>query len=133
MAQAADGHGIGTAEVQAVAELARLALAAGEAQALARDLDRILAAAQVLGALDLEGADSAYRPSAEGPDQPWWAAAMDEAAAGDRPALGVMPGDPAARLRPDAPVAGLGRESALAAAPRRDEAFFLVPTTVERT
>jgi Asp-tRNA(Asn)/Glu-tRNA(Gln) amidotransferase C subunit len=132
LAAAASGHGIGPAEVEAVAELARIALAHGEAERLARDLDRILAAAETLRALDLEGVDGAYRPSAEGPAQAWWAAAMAAAEAGQRPALGVEPGDGTARLRPDAPVAGLGREAALGAAPLRDEAFFVVPTVVDR-
>lgn len=132
MADGADRHGIGPAEVEAVAELARIALAEGEAARLARDIDRILTAAQTLRAVDLSDVDGAYRPTAEGPEQAWWADSMAAAALGRRPSLGVEPGDAGARLRPDAPRTGLAREAALAAAPARDDAFFVVPTVVDR-
>ena len=133
VADGGEGRAIGPADVEAVAELARIALAPGEAERLARDLGRILAAAETLGQLDLEGVDSAYRPSAEGAEQAWWPEAIEAARAGRRPSLGVAPGAFEARLRPDAPEAGLAREAALGAAPARDEAFFRVPTVVERT
>ena len=128
MAEAAR-RGIDETAVEAVAELARLALRPGEARAMARDLDRILRAAEVLAALDLEGLDSAYRPAAEAAAE----GQRPSGPGGERPAVGVMPGDAGARLRPDAPGACLGREAALAGAPRHDEAFFLVPTVVERS
>ena len=133
MAETAKRRAVGAADVEAVADLARIALGAGEAERLARDLDRILAAAESLGRADLDDAAGVYRPSAEGPDQGWWSLALAEAVEGRRPALGTGPGDLSARLRPDTPAAGLAREAALSQAPARDEAFFVVPTVVERT
>ncbi len=130
---ATDEGAIDVGRVMAAAELARIALAADEAERLARDLGRILAAAETLARLDLEGIDASYRPSTEGPDQPWWPDALRQGATGGRPAVGVEPGDGAARLRADAPVAGLDRSQALQNAPVRDETFFVVPTVVERT
>jgi aspartyl-tRNA(Asn)/glutamyl-tRNA(Gln) amidotransferase subunit C len=130
----ARGRPIGAAQVRAVAELARLALAEGEAEALARDLGRILEWVQALEALDLDGVEAAYRLAAPaGEARPAAsAAATDQGAMAARPALGVWPGTAAARLRPDLEGAGIDRDAALAAAPARDEAFFLVPTVVDR-
>jgi len=107
----------GMEEVRAVADLARLALTDAEAATFARDLGRVLEAAQALAALDVEGVDPAYRVGAGAED----------------PALARGPGAAQARLRADEPGACLDRDAVLAMAPDRDEAFFRVPTVVERT
>jgi aspartyl-tRNA(Asn)/glutamyl-tRNA(Gln) amidotransferase subunit C len=112
----ADEAAIGRDEVEAVAHLARLDLAEGEAEAFARDLGRILAAARALAALDLEGVDAFYRVGG-----------------GEEGEAGVWPGTAEARLRPDEAAPGLERAAALAAAPAQADGFFLVPTVVERT
>lgn len=111
---------LGAAEVEAVAQLARIALREGEAAALARDLGRFLAEAQTLMALDLDGVDPSYSVSADGPAA---SGAVDAAPPGAGPA----------RLRADEPAHSLDRTDALRAAPEQDGVFFVVPTVVERT
>ncbi len=80
-----------------VARLAQLSLREGERAGFARQLDEILAYAEVIQALDTEGVPP-----------------MSHAGEG-------------AGLRPDEPAAGLPREQALAAAPDADAGLFRVP------
>jgi aspartyl-tRNA(Asn)/glutamyl-tRNA(Gln) amidotransferase subunit C len=93
---------IGRAEVERIGHLARLRLAEGEADALARDLDAILGYVAELQALDTAGALA------------------------DAPAPRF-----ATPLREDVPTASLPTEQALANAPDSDGTAFLVPPVLE--
>jgi aspartyl-tRNA(Asn)/glutamyl-tRNA(Gln) amidotransferase subunit C len=93
---------IGRAEVERIGHLARLRLAADEADALARDLDAILGHAEALAAVDtssVEGAGAA--------------------------AVGPTP------LREDRPHVSLPPDLFLANAPDSDGTAFLVPRVLE--
>jgi aspartyl-tRNA(Asn)/glutamyl-tRNA(Gln) amidotransferase subunit C len=93
---------IGRAEVERIGHLARLRLAADEADALARDLDAILGHAAELAAVDTSSVESAGR-----------------AAAGATP------------LREDRPRPSLPPEAFLPNAPDSDGTAFLVPRVLE--
>ncbi len=85
-----------------VAGLARLALSDAEAEAMARDLEQVLAHARSLDALDTEDVP----PTAHGFEL-------------------------ATPLRPDHPVEPLDPELAVANAPARQGTAFLVPKVLE--
>jgi aspartyl-tRNA(Asn)/glutamyl-tRNA(Gln) amidotransferase subunit C len=93
---------IGRAEVERIGHLARLRLEPDEAEALARDLDAILAYVAELEAVETGGvgSDAAVRPRAT-------------------------------PLRADRPAASLPTEQALANAPEADGSAFLVPPVLE--
>jgi aspartyl-tRNA(Asn)/glutamyl-tRNA(Gln) amidotransferase subunit C len=93
---------IGRAEVERIGHLARLRLAADEADALARDLDAILGHAAELAAVDTSSVESAGR-----------------AAASPTP------------LREDRARPSLPPEAFLANAPDSDGTAFLVPRVLE--
>jgi aspartyl-tRNA(Asn)/glutamyl-tRNA(Gln) amidotransferase subunit C len=88
-------------EVAETAALARLALSDVEAARLTRELDAILGYMEKLAKVDVEGVEP-----------------MTHAVALDCP------------LREDAVGPQLGAESALAAAPRREDGFFEVPRVI---
>ncbi|MCC6214056.1 MAG: Asp-tRNA(Asn)/Glu-tRNA(Gln) amidotransferase subunit GatC [Polyangiaceae bacterium] len=87
--------------VARVARLARIELSDSELEGLVRDLERIVAYVDEIGALPLE----AVPPTAHAPGA-------------------TLP------LRPDAPLPCLDREVALAEAPRQAESAFAVPEFV---
>ena len=93
---------IGYAEVAHVASLARLALAEREIDAMARDLEQILAHVASLDAVDTEGVP----PTLHGFDLP-------------------------TPLRADIPARPLDPEHAVANAPARQGTAFLVPKVLE--
>lgn len=93
---------IGRAEVERIGHLARIRLAADEADGLARDLDAILAHAAALGAVDTAGVDDAWQAH-----------------------VGPTP------LREDCPRESLPPEQVLANAPDSDGTAFLVPRVLE--
>jgi aspartyl/glutamyl-tRNA(Asn/Gln) amidotransferase C subunit len=95
---------IGRAEVERIGHLARLRLAADEADALARDLDAILGHAAELAAVDTSSVESAGRGAA---------------------AAGATP------LREDRPRPSLPPEAFLPNAPDSDGTAFLVPRVLE--
>jgi aspartyl-tRNA(Asn)/glutamyl-tRNA(Gln) amidotransferase subunit C len=90
--------------VRKTAALARLALGDDEVARASRDLTRILAHVEALGA--------ASPAAASGP-------------------AGAAAAIPSAALRADVPTASLSREDALANAPAHDEVFFLVPKVLD--
>jgi aspartyl-tRNA(Asn)/glutamyl-tRNA(Gln) amidotransferase subunit C len=93
---------IGRAEVERIGHLARLRLAADEADALARDLDAILGHAAALARVDTSSVGGA-----------------ESAETGPTP------------LRDDVPRASLPAEAFLANAPDADGTAFLVPRVLE--
>jgi len=99
MSDASSASGVITREqVEHVADLARLELAADEVDAMVRDLGRILEYVEALEELDT----SATEPTAH--------------------AIPLV-----TPLRPDAPAAPMDPERALANAPERDGSAFVVP------
>lgn len=93
---------IGHADVAQVASLARLALAPDEVEAMARDLEQILAHVASLDALDTQGVP----PTLHGFDLP-------------------------TPLRPDRAVPAMDPELAVLNAPARQGTAFLVPKVLE--
>jgi aspartyl-tRNA(Asn)/glutamyl-tRNA(Gln) amidotransferase subunit C len=93
---------LGPSDVAYVAGLARLALSDAEAEAMARDLEQVLAHARSLDALDTDDVP----PTAHGFEL-------------ETP------------LRPDRPVEPLDPELAVANAPARQGTAFLVPKVLE--
>ena len=93
---------IGYAEVAHVASLARLALSPVEIEAMARDLEQILAHVASLDALDEEG----IPPTLHGFELP-------------------------TPLRPDRPAPAMDPELAVSNAPARQGTAFLVPKVLE--
>ena len=93
---------IGYAEVAHVASLARLALSPDEIEAMARDLEQILAHVASLDTLDTEG----ISPTLHGFELP-------------------------TPLRPDRPAPAMDPELAVSNAPARQGTAFLVPKVLE--
>ena len=91
------------AEVERIADLARLRLTDAEIENTSRELTKILAFVEQMSALDLEGVEPTAHVTFEG----------------------------AGELRADVPVPELGAEVALAEAPRREGGGFAVPQFVD--
>jgi len=83
------------------ARLARLELSAAEAERLAPQFERILAAFRVLAQVELAGVDPL-----------------------------VTPGEPCDVLRDDLPRPGLDRAALLERAPQHEDGFFRAPRTI---
>ncbi len=98
----ASGAPIGRGEVERIADLARLALAPEEAEAMARDLARMLDYVAQLDVLATDGVE---------------------------PTVSAVP--IATPLRPDRARPGLPAERALAGAPARAGRAFAVPAVIE--
>jgi len=107
--------------VRHVAQLARLDLDEAQVARLARDVGRILDAAQALGELDLEGEAATYRVG-------WEETGLGAVTTADPGADAVGRG-----VRPDVPRPSLARAAFLAAAPAAHDPFVVVPTVVDRT
>jgi aspartyl-tRNA(Asn)/glutamyl-tRNA(Gln) amidotransferase subunit C len=93
---------ISRSEVESIAHLARLSLSQAEAEAMTRDLDRILDYAAALGELDTEGIE----PTAHATALP-------------------------TPVREDRAVPGMDPELALFNAPEREGTAFLVPKVID--
>ena len=107
---------ITAAAARRVARLARLALAEGEAERYARDIEAIVRDFARLEAYDVGDAPE------EG--------AQRNAAAPAATQTGAPAPDGAAALRADEPLAGLGQDEAARLAPRFAAGHFIVPRVV---
>lgn len=115
-----------------LATLARLELTADERTRFAQDLERIVAAADVLRGLDLDGVSPwvcgswVCGATARGPQ-------VSRPASSSTVAAEMLPPETLLRetlLRSDIPEPGLPRAVALANAPRHTEDGFLVPRVI---
>jgi aspartyl-tRNA(Asn)/glutamyl-tRNA(Gln) amidotransferase subunit C len=89
-------------EIQRIARLARIELAAPEAEALGRDMNDILAMVEQMSAVDTEGVEPMAHPQ-----------------------------EMAQRLREDRVTEGDPRELFLALAPQVEDGLYLVPKVIE--